>query len=56
MMQLKITLIRSGNERNDMTAALAIMEIDGTINDVNLAVGVLKDDEGLLAVWELEEF
>lgn len=56
MMQLKITLIRFGNERQDLQTALAIMELDGVINDVNLNIGVLKDDDGLLAVWELEEF
>jgi len=57
MRQLKITLIRHGNEDEDMNTALAIMNIDRVLdNSDGLEVGVLKDDDGLLAVWEVEDF
>lgn len=52
---LKITLLREGNENEDLNTALAILQISGDARDVDKNEGIIRDDDGLLAVWEIGE-
>lgn len=53
MHALKITLLRDNYDPNEsMSIAINVLAQSNVVADVDKTEGVLRDDDGLLAVWE----